>query len=104
MGDTISFLCWHSRCKGTATAALLLRQSYSASHMRLQHQNGYLKLAPRKSGPPVWEFRYREEDTSGRIVRPTRIIGTLDEFPTKELASAEANGLRMRINEKWHRQ
>jgi len=52
----------------------------------------------------MWEFRYREEGTSGRIVRRTVIIGTIDQYPTKELASAAANGLRMRINQTWYRQ
>lgn len=66
--------------------------------MRRQHQNGYLKLVSRKKGPAVWEFRWREEDSSGKIVRRTEIIGTFIDYPTKELASAAANGLRMRIN------
>lgn len=47
---------------------------------------------------------WRERDSSGKGVRRTTIIGTIEEYPTKELAQAATNGLRMRINEERNRQ
>jgi site-specific recombinase XerD len=47
---------------------------------------------------------WREQDCSGKRVRRTRVIGTIKEYPTEELAQAAVNGLRMRINEERNRQ
>jgi hypothetical protein len=40
-----------------------------------------------------------EEDSRGKRVRRTAVIGTIEDYPTQELAQADVNGLRMRINE-----
>src|SRR5215213_3552439 len=72
--------------------------------MHVRHQHGHLRSVERKAGPPVWEFLWRETNQSGDRVRRNRVIGTLEEYPTEELAQAAINGLRMCINEDRNRQ
>lgn len=47
---------------------------------------------------------WREADATGKRVRRTAFIGTIDEYPTRELAQEAANGLRMRLNEDRNRE
>ena len=72
--------------------------------IRQCYQRGCLRYAKRKSGSDCWEFLWRETDATGKRVRRTAFIGTVDEYPTKELAQAAANGLRMRVNEDRNRE
>jgi integrase len=72
--------------------------------MRQCYQRGCLRYAKRKSGSDCWEFLWRETDATGKRVRRTAFIGTVDEYPTRELAQAAANGLRMRVNEDRNRE
>lgn len=72
--------------------------------MHVRHQHGHLRSVERKAGPPVWEFLWRETDQSGNRVRRNRVIGTLEEYPTEELAQAAVNGLRTCVNEDRNRQ
>jgi len=72
--------------------------------MYLRYQHGYVRCRKRKNRPSCWEFLWREQDRSGKRVRRTRVIGTVEEYPTRELAQAAVNGLRMRINEERNRQ
>jgi hypothetical protein len=72
--------------------------------MRQCYQRGCLRYAKRKSGSDCWEFLWRETDATGKRVRRTAFIGTVDEHPTKELAQEAANGLRMRVNEDRNRE
>jgi len=58
----------------------------------------------RKNGSSYWEFMWRERGPSGRSVHRTAVIGTIEQYPTEELASTAANGLRMLINEERNRQ
>jgi hypothetical protein len=51
-----------------------------------------------------WEFLWRETDATGKRVRRTAFIGTVNEYPTKELAQEAANGLRMQVNEDRNRE
>ncbi len=44
-------------------------------------------------------FLWRENDIAGKRVRRTAVIGTVEQYPTKDLAQAAVNGLRMCINE-----
>lgn len=39
---------------------------------------------------------WREQDSLGKPVRLTTMIGTIEDYPTRELAQAAVNGLRMR--------
>jgi len=71
--------------------------------MPLRYQHGYLRCVKRKSGPSQWEFLWRE-NMGGRRIRRIAVIGSIDEYPTEELAQAALNGLRMRLNENRNRQ
>lgn len=68
--------------------------------MRVRYQGGHLRCVKRKDGPPRWEFLWRENDLSGR----NAVIGTVEQYPTEDLAQAAVNGLRMQVNEKRNRQ
>ena len=72
--------------------------------MHVRHQHGHLRSVERKAGPPVWEFLWRETHQSGNRVRRNIVIGTLEEYPTEELAQAAINGLRTCINQDRNRQ
>jgi hypothetical protein len=72
--------------------------------MRQCYQRGCLRYAKRKSSSDCWELLWRETDATGKRVRRTAFIGTVDEYPTRELAQAAANGLRMRVNEDRNRE
>jgi len=67
--------------------------------MRECYQQGYLRCARRKSGLDCWEFLWRETDETGRRVRRTAVIGTVQQFPTEDSARTAVNGLRMQINQ-----
>ena len=71
--------------------------------MRKQYQGGYIRRAKRRKGLDVWEYLWREETSDGRRIRHTQVIGTVDQYPTKELASKAVNGLRARVNEECYR-
>jgi integrase len=67
--------------------------------MRQCYQRGCLRRTKRRAGPDRWEYLWREDDVTGRCVRRTKVIGTVEQYPTGELAQAAVNGLRVRINE-----
>lgn len=71
--------------------------------MRKQYQGGYIRRAKRRNGPEAWEYLWREETADGKRIRHTQVIGTVDQYPTEELASRAVNGLRARINEECYR-
>ena len=62
------------------------------------YQRGYLRCAVRKSGLHCWEFLWRENDIAGKRLRRTAVIGTTEQYPTREQALYAVNGLRMQIN------
>ena len=72
--------------------------------MGRKYQRGYLRCAERRSGSYCWEFLWREDDTAGKRVRRTAVIGTIEQYPTKEEALNAVNGLRMQINADHNRQ
>jgi hypothetical protein len=72
--------------------------------MNTRHQRGHLRCAKRKSGLSVWEFLWRENDTSGKRMRRTVVIGNVEQYPTQDLALAAVNGLIVSINEACNRQ
>jgi len=47
----------------------------------------------------TWRFRYRETDTEGNVSRPSELIGTVEQYPTKAKASKAAEKLRQRVND-----
>jgi hypothetical protein len=50
-----------------------------------------------------WEFLWRETDATGKRVRRTTVIGTVEQYPTRDLARAATNGLRIQLNEERNR-
>src|SRR5271166_6088411 len=66
--------------------------------MGRHYQRGYLRCAERKSGSYSWEFLWREDDMAGKRVRRTAVIGTIEQYPTKEESLDAVNGLRMQVN------
>jgi hypothetical protein len=72
--------------------------------MRLRNQRGCLRCTRRKTGPSCWEFLWRENDSAGNRTRRTAVIGTAEQFPTRDLAQVAVNGLRMCINQDRNRQ
>lgn len=71
--------------------------------MNIRNQNGYVRCRKRKNGTSCWEFMWREQNPLGKRVRRTAMIGTIEDYPSRDLAQAAANGLRMRINEERNR-
>ncbi|MDQ3667949.1 MAG: hypothetical protein M3410_15535 [Acidobacteriota bacterium] len=61
--------------------------------MHIRHQRGYLRCVKRKNGPSVWEFLW-QEDAKGKRLRRTAVIGTVEEYPTEDLAVAAVNNLK----------
>jgi hypothetical protein len=56
--------------------------------MTIRHQRGHLRCTKRKNGPSAWEFLWRENDASGKRLRRTAVIGSLEQYPTEDLALA----------------
>jgi hypothetical protein len=54
--------------------------------MRVSYQRGHLRCVKRKDGPRRWEFLWRENDLLGKSIRRHAVIGTLEQYPTEELA------------------
>jgi integrase len=72
--------------------------------MRIRHQRGYLRCVKRKKAPAKWEFLWREVGPTGELKRRTTVIGSIEQYPTEELASAAINGLRVSVNDARNRQ
>ena len=62
--------------------------------MARKYQRGNLTLKKRANGPDVWEFRWR--DTSG--TQRSKLIGTVEQFPTERDAQCATDALRLEIN------
>ena len=73
-------------------------------HKQRRHQRGYLRCAKRKKGPAKWEFLWREVGPTGELIRRTTVIGSIEQYPTEESASAAINGLRVSVNDACNRQ
>ncbi len=54
--------------------------------MRQHYQYGYLRCMKRRSGSCRWEFLWREDDELGNRIRRTAIVGSLEQYPTREAA------------------
>jgi integrase len=53
---------------------------------------------PRKSGPAVWVYRWRETNEHGERQLRKKVIGTAMLFPTKALASVAVESLKSSVN------
>ena len=56
--------------------------------MPVRCQRGHLRCVERKHGPPRGEFLWRETDASGMRIRRNAVIGTIEEYPTEDMAQA----------------
>lgn len=65
---------------------------------RPQYQLGTLYQEPRKKGPAVWVYRWREADGQGNRVLRKQIVGTVRELRTNADAQRAAEVLRLNIN------
>jgi integrase len=65
---------------------------------RSQYQAGTLYREPRKNGPDVWVYRWREADGQGKRKLRKEIVGTVQELPAKRDALIAADALRLRVN------
>jgi integrase len=61
-------------------------------------QNGCLMQAPRRRGPDVWEFRWREPGSDGRRIHRRVVVGTVEQFKNESRAVQAIVGLRREIN------
>lgn len=61
-------------------------------------QNGCLMQVPRRRGPKVWEFRWREPGSDGRRIHRRLVIGTVEQFKDESVAVKAIVPLRREIN------
>ena len=61
-------------------------------------QQGSIIQTVRKQGPNVWSFRWSEKNRNGRRVYRKRVIGTIEQYPDANAASAAAGALMAQIN------
>jgi hypothetical protein len=71
--------------------------------MNLRYQHGHIRCRKRKNGATAGNSCGVKHDALGKRVRRTTLIGTIKEYPTRDLAQTVVNGLRMRINEERNR-
>jgi len=60
-------------------------------------QNGSLRRAPRRRGPDVWAFRWREPGCDGRRVHRRIVIGTIEKFKNESAVAKAIIALRQEI-------
>jgi hypothetical protein len=73
--------------------------------MRQSIQRGHLRCVLRKFGPACWEYLWREysTSTSDKPIRRTIVVGTTDQYKTRDSAIAAINGLVLQVNAERHR-
>ena len=67
-------------------------------HKRQRVQFGWLDLKKRRNGPEVWVLRYRETLSDGSKRVPSRVVGTVKEYPTESRARTASMSLLLSIN------
>jgi integrase len=65
---------------------------------RPRYQFGTLYMEPRKNGPDVWVYRWRESNPQGRRRLRKQIIGTVRQFRTQAEAQKAVEALRLSVN------
>jgi integrase len=65
---------------------------------RPRYQLGTLYQEPRKNGPAVWVYRWREADGQGKRTLRKQIVGTVRELRTQADAQRAAEALRLNVN------
>jgi integrase len=71
---------------------------------RTRIQRGGVNLDVSSSGKQVWVFRWRETRPDGRRAPRKRVIGTLEEYPTKKAAENAARGFRLNLVDRGSKQ
>jgi integrase len=64
---------------------------------RTRTQRGGVNLDVSSSGNKIWVFRWRETRPDGRRAPRKRVIGTLEEYPTKKAAENAARPFRLNL-------
>jgi integrase len=70
---------------------------------RTRYQQGSLYLEGRQKGLSVWVYRWWEKDIDGKSIRRKTQLGDVSEYPTKSVAQAAADALRLTINNQSQR-
>ena len=65
---------------------------------RPRYQNGSLKIMPRKDGPAVWVYPWRETDGQGQRRLRKQVIGTVEQYPAKARAMQQIESLKLTAN------
>ena len=65
---------------------------------RMRYQHGSVEQEERKKGPAVWVYRWREQDTNGKLVHRKIRVGDVKQYPTESAVHAAADALRLTIN------
>lgn len=60
-------------------------------------QSGSLRRVPRRRGPDVWAFRWREPGCDGRRVHRQIVVGTIEQFKNESAAAKAIVALRREI-------
>ena len=68
------------------------------SMKRSQYQFGTLYPEPRKKGPDVWVYRWRETSAEGKRQLRKQILGTVRQFRTEGEAQRAAEAYRLSVN------
>ena len=64
---------------------------------RTRIQRGGVNLDVSSSRKKIWVFRWRETRADGRRVQRKKVIGTLEEYPTKKAAENAARAFRLNL-------
>jgi integrase len=65
---------------------------------RPRYQFGTLYQEPRKNGPDVWVYRWREADANGKRQLRKQIVGTIRELRSRTDAQQAVEALRLSVN------
>ena len=63
--------------------------------MQTRQQRGGVNLDTNSSGKKVWVFRWRENRPDGRRAQRKKVVGTLEQFPTRAAAEKAARIFRL---------
>src|ERR1035438_6574551 len=65
-----------------------------------RYQEGTIEISPRTTGPNVWVYRWREPAEEGKKKRryKSRIVGTVQQYPSIDDAKRANDNFRAQIN------
>jgi integrase len=65
---------------------------------RTHYQFGSLERKKRKDGPDAWAYRYRQLQPDGSVRHKSKVIGTVEQYPTESQAWKAAEVFRLSAN------